>query len=63
VKSMFIKILENNFLQARLSESFQISSFILLMSVMTSGVACSCWNVFHLFDVMNPNRLNGETLG
>jgi hypothetical protein len=42
---------------------FQISSFILLLSAMASGVVCSCWKVFHSFGVMNPNRFNGETPG
>jgi hypothetical protein len=38
-------------------------SFFLLLRAMVSGVVCSYWKVFHLFGVMNPNRLNGETPG
>jgi hypothetical protein len=40
---------------------FRINSFILLLSVMASGVVCRCWKVFHSFGVMNPIWFNGET--
>jgi hypothetical protein len=42
---------------------FQISSFILLLCAMVSGVICSCWKVFHSSSVTNPNWFNGETPG
>jgi hypothetical protein len=47
----------------RLNLFFQISSFILLLHAMASGVVHSSLKVFHSFGVMNPNRLNDETLG
>jgi hypothetical protein len=42
---------------------FRISSFILLLCDIDSGVVCSSLKVFHSFGVINPNRLNGETPG
>jgi hypothetical protein len=42
---------------------FRISSFILLLCAMDSGVVCGSLKVLHSFGVMNTNQLNGETPG
>jgi hypothetical protein len=55
---------ESSIPASRSSCSFFVQSgIVLLLRTMASGVVCSSLKVVHSFGVMNPNQLNGETLG